>query len=155
MGALGVGGRTVSDCGFGGACGREGGAVAAGTLFEHVFGFSPLLEGVVAAAEGGERDCQFSAVEEGAGQVDGGLVEDGGLTPADAIRAATMHGARTIGREKDMGSIENGKLANLVILDRDPLSNIHNLRSIYMTVKNGVGYRRRAYRTAAILPSRQ
>jgi imidazolonepropionase-like amidohydrolase len=83
------------------------------------------------------------------------LVDDAGLTPADALRAATINGARTIGREKDMGSIENGKLADFVILDRDPLSDIHNLRSIYMTVKNGIGYKRRAYRTAAIPPIRQ
>jgi len=60
---------TVSNCGFGGAYGRAGGAPAAGALFEQVFGFCPLLEGVVTAAEGGERDCQFSAVEQGIAQV--------------------------------------------------------------------------------------
>jgi imidazolonepropionase-like amidohydrolase len=73
------------------------------------------------------------------------LVSDAGLTPTDAIRAATINGARTIGREKDMGSIEVGKIADFVVLDKDPLSDIHNVRSVYMTVKNGVGYKRSLY----------
>jgi imidazolonepropionase-like amidohydrolase len=74
------------------------------------------------------------------------LVNGAGLTPSDAIRAATINGARTIGREKDMGSIEVGKAADFVILDRDPLSDVRNVRSVYMTVKNGVGYKRSLYR---------
>jgi imidazolonepropionase-like amidohydrolase len=74
------------------------------------------------------------------------LVDNAGLTPADAIRAGTINGARTIGREKEMGSIEVGKLANFVILDKDPLIDIRNFHSIYMTVKNGVNYKRSAYR---------
>jgi imidazolonepropionase-like amidohydrolase len=83
------------------------------------------------------------------------LVDDAGLTPAEAIRAATVNGARTIGREKDMGSIESGKLANFAIFDEDPLRDIHNIRSIYMTVKNGTSYERQQYRNAAIRPGRQ
>jgi imidazolonepropionase-like amidohydrolase len=82
------------------------------------------------------------------------LVEGAGLTPADAIRAATLNGARTIGREKDMGSIEVGKIANFVVLDRDPLSNIRDIRSVYMSVKNGIGYRRSQYRPSAALSAR-
>lgn len=74
------------------------------------------------------------------------LVNGAGLTPSDAIRAATINGARTIGREKYMGSIEVGKAADFVILDRDPLSDVRNVRSVYMTVKNGVGYKRSLYR---------
>jgi imidazolonepropionase-like amidohydrolase len=70
------------------------------------------------------------------------------LTPADAIRAATVNGARAIGREKDMGSIESGKLANFAIFDQDPLRDIHNVRSIYMTVKNGISYERRRLNAA-------
>jgi imidazolonepropionase-like amidohydrolase len=79
------------------------------------------------------------------------LVDDAGLTPADAIQAATVNGARTIGREKDMGSIETGKLANFCVFDKDPLTDIHNIRSVYMTVKNGVSYKR-PYRAAAAQP---
>lgn len=78
------------------------------------------------------------------------LVDDAGLTPADAIRAATVNGARTIGREKDMGSIESGKLANFAVFDEDPLRNIHNIRGVYMTVKNGIAYERQLYQTVAI-----
>jgi predicted amidohydrolase YtcJ len=73
------------------------------------------------------------------------LVEGAGLTPVDAIRAATLNGARTIGREKDVGSIEVGKMADLVILDNDPLSDIRNIRSVYITVKNGIAYKRNQF----------
>jgi len=78
------------------------------------------------------------------------LVHDAGLTPADAIQSATINGARTIGRESDVGSIEVGKLADFVILDMDPMSDIANVRSIYMTIKNGIGYERSLYRPATI-----
>jgi imidazolonepropionase-like amidohydrolase len=82
------------------------------------------------------------------------LVDGAGLTPVDAIRAATLNGARTIGRGKDMGSIEVGKLADFAILDKDPLSDIRNIRSVYMTVKNGVYYKRSQYQASANSPDR-
>jgi len=74
------------------------------------------------------------------------LVHDAGLTPSDAIHAATINGARTIGRENDVGSVDVGKIADFVVLDKDPMSDIRNVRSVYMTVKNGVGYKRSLYR---------
>jgi imidazolonepropionase-like amidohydrolase len=83
------------------------------------------------------------------------LVDGAGLTSADAIQAATVNGARTIGREEEMGSIEAGKLANFVILDKDPVSNIHNIRSVYITVKNGLRFKRQLYRPASIQHSPQ
>jgi imidazolonepropionase-like amidohydrolase len=73
------------------------------------------------------------------------LVNSAGLTPTDALRAATIIGARTIGREKDMGTIEVGKLANFVVLDKNPLNDIHNVRSVYITVKNGLRHPRSKY----------
>jgi predicted amidohydrolase YtcJ len=73
------------------------------------------------------------------------LVQDAGLTPSDAIQSATINGARTIGRENDLGSIEVGKIADFVVLDMDPISDIRNVRSVYMTVKNGVGYKHNLY----------
>jgi imidazolonepropionase-like amidohydrolase len=68
------------------------------------------------------------------------MVKRAGMTPADAIRSATLIGARTIGRDKDMGTIEVGKLANLIVLDKDPLKDISGIRSVYLTVKNGIRY---------------
>jgi len=67
------------------------------------------------------------------------LVEDG-LKPEEALRAATINAARMIGREKEQGTIEAGKLADLVILDADPLADIRNIRRINRVIKSGVIY---------------
>ncbi|QDM40758.1 amidohydrolase family protein [Altererythrobacter sp. TH136] len=61
----------------------------------------------------------------------------GGWTPAEILRSATIDGARTIGREADLGSIEPGKLADLVVLDKDPRTDITNARAIAWVMKNG------------------
>ncbi len=53
------------------------------------------------------------------------------------MRAATLFGAEGIGLAQDIGSIEPGKLADLVVLDRDPLLDIHNSNSIRYVMKNG------------------
>jgi imidazolonepropionase-like amidohydrolase len=74
------------------------------------------------------------------------LVNRVGMTAADALRSATVIGARAAGQEKDAGSIEVGKLANLVVLDKNPLENIANVRSVSMVVKRGVKYLRSAYK---------
>ncbi|HEY1605945.1 MAG TPA: amidohydrolase family protein [Allosphingosinicella sp.] len=69
-----------------------------------------------------------------------------GLPPDAVIRAATLTGAMALGQEKDMGSIEPGKLANLAILSKNPLQDVHNLRSIVLTVKRGRRFPRADYR---------
>jgi imidazolonepropionase-like amidohydrolase len=61
----------------------------------------------------------------------------GGMTPLQAIRAATLNGAHYIGMDKDVGSLEPGKLADLLVLDSNPLDNIRNSESIRYTIANG------------------
>lgn len=76
------------------------------------------------------------------------LSDKAGMPPMDVIRAATSIAARTIAQERDMGSIEPGKLANLVFVAKDPLQDVSNLRSVVFTVKRGVVYRREDYKPA-------
>jgi imidazolonepropionase-like amidohydrolase len=74
------------------------------------------------------------------------LVQRAGMPPAQVLRSATLNGARAAGRETEMGSIEAGKLANLVVLERNPLTDIANLRSVGQTIKRGRVFPRTAYR---------
>jgi Tol biopolymer transport system component len=64
----------------------------------------------------------------------------GGMTPAEVLRAATIDGAKIIGFEQDLGSIEADKLADLVVLDRNPLDDIRNSNSVRYVMKNGELY---------------
>ena len=59
------------------------------------------------------------------------------MTNLEAIRAATINGARALGLDKELGSIEKGKLADLIVLDRNPLENIRNTETIRMVMVNG------------------
>ena len=76
------------------------------------------------------------------------LARDVGMPPLQVIRSATLIGAEAAGQVRDMGSIEQGKLANFVVLTRDPLADIANIRTIEMTVKRGRAYPRGDYRPA-------
>jgi imidazolonepropionase-like amidohydrolase len=70
------------------------------------------------------------------------LVEECGLTPLEAIHSATYEGARTVGIEKSYGTVEVGKIADLVILREDPSSDIRHTRNIAAVVKGGVVYQK-------------
>jgi Tol biopolymer transport system component len=61
----------------------------------------------------------------------------GGLKPLEVLRAATLHGAEIIGLSQDLGSIEPGKMADLVVLNRNPLDDIRNTNSVRYVMKNG------------------
>ena len=67
-------------------------------------------------------------------------LSDGGLSPLETLRLATLGGAAAIGYEQDLGSIEVGKYADLLILDKNPLHNIRNTAFIRYVMKNGVLY---------------
>ncbi|HTX01069.1 MAG TPA: amidohydrolase family protein [Acidimicrobiales bacterium] len=70
------------------------------------------------------------------------LVGEAGMSPAEAIHAATLVGARSAGQSTIMGSVEPGKLANLLVLAGDPLADIANLSSVVFTVKRGRRFER-------------
>lgn len=59
-----------------------------------------------------------------------GLVVQAGLSPMEALQAATLNPARFLGREKDLGTVETGKFADLVLLDANPLDDIGNTKKI-------------------------
>ncbi|HVU20806.1 MAG TPA: amidohydrolase family protein [Rhizomicrobium sp.] len=74
------------------------------------------------------------------------LLVKAGMTPMDAIRAATSIAARTIGQQRDMGTLEVGKLANIAFLSKDPLADIANAKSVTLTVKRGKQFPRSAFK---------
>ena len=64
----------------------------------------------------------------------------GGMAPLDVIRAGTLNGARSLGLDRDIGSLEVGKLADMVVMNDNPLDNIRNTTSIAYTIANGRVY---------------
>lgn len=68
------------------------------------------------------------------------MLAQGGMTPLEVIRCGTRNGAEYIGMGDQIGSIEEGKLADLVIMNENPLEDIHHTESIYYVVMNGRMY---------------
>ena len=68
------------------------------------------------------------------------LLVEAGLTPVEAIHAASLNGARWLGIEQSTGSVETGKAADLVIVAGDPAKTITAIRKIETVFKDGVGY---------------
>jgi imidazolonepropionase-like amidohydrolase len=68
------------------------------------------------------------------------LVEADRFTPLEAIKIATLNGAIALGFDKEIGTIEIGKNADLLIIDGDPSINISDIRKVQYVFRNGVGY---------------
>jgi imidazolonepropionase-like amidohydrolase len=70
------------------------------------------------------------------------MVEWGGLTPMESITAGTMSAATLLGWEKNIGSLETGKFADIVAVPGDPLADIKRMETVTFVMKNGVVYKR-------------
>lgn len=65
------------------------------------------------------------------------MLQQGGMSNMEAIRCATLYGAEYLGMERDLGSIEPGKLADVIVMEKNPLENIRNSEFITHVMKNG------------------
>jgi imidazolonepropionase-like amidohydrolase len=68
------------------------------------------------------------------------LLVDAGFTPLEAISISTLNGAKYLGREKSIGTIANGKQADLVVVNGNPASNISDIRRVEIVFRGGVAY---------------
>jgi imidazolonepropionase-like amidohydrolase len=68
------------------------------------------------------------------------LYVQAGFTPMEAIQAATIVPARVMGLDKELGTVEAGKRADLIIVDGNPLESIHNIRKVEFVITNGTLY---------------
>ncbi len=122
---------------------RRGGSPGPGGWFleeEHVF--KRHAEFIKRLVENGARAAVGSH-----GQLQGlgyhwelWAMQSGGMNEHDALRTATILGAEAIGFGQDLGSIEPGKLADIVVLDANPLENIRNTNTVRYVMKNGRVY---------------
>jgi len=98
--------------------------VAAGGLL--VAGSDPTGYGGTIAGAGNHREIE--------------LLVDAGFTPEEAIRIASLNGAKLLGQADEVGSIEPGKRADLVVVDGDPAASIRDIRKVKWVFKDGVSY---------------
>jgi imidazolonepropionase-like amidohydrolase len=64
-----------------------------------------------------------------------------GMAPMDAVIAATRHGAEALGLEDELGTIEEGKLADVIVVTGNPLADINAMKNVYAVIKGGVRYK--------------
>jgi len=115
--------------------GRDPASFAKGVaiLKEQQPAFQRALAHHIRIAYGVDDDPEFVSKEFGA------LVK-GGLSPIDALRAATINGADLTGRAADIGSLEAGKFADIVAVDGDPLADITVMEKVVFVMKGGETY---------------
>ena len=89
-------------------------------------GLDPTGFGGVIAGYGDQREVE--------------LLVEAGFTPVEAIRIATLNGARFLGQEREIGSIDVGKTADLVLVRGDPSAHIQDIENVVIVFKDGVGY---------------
>jgi len=70
-----------------------------------------------------------------------GALVNGGMTPIDALRAATVNGAELLGRSDEIGTLEPGKFADIVAVDGDPLADITVMEKVVFVMKGGEVYK--------------
>ena len=75
------------------------------------------------------------------------ITAEHGLTPLRALQAATLYPVQALGLADSLGAVKTGELADLVLLDGDPLADIYNLRKIRAVVANGRYFDREALDT--------
>jgi imidazolonepropionase-like amidohydrolase len=97
---------------------RAGGLLVAGT--------DPTGYGGVVAGYGSWRTIE--------------LLVDAGLTPIEAVQVSTSNGAKLLGIDRETGSIEAGKAADLVVIAGNPAERISDIRKAELVFKDGVGY---------------
>jgi imidazolonepropionase-like amidohydrolase len=66
---------------------------------------------------------------------------ESGLTPKEVLITATLNGAKHMARERDLGTIAAGKIADLAVFDENPLDDVRNISSLHLVVKDGLAYR--------------
>jgi imidazolonepropionase-like amidohydrolase len=98
--------------------------VKAGGLL--VAGCDPTGNGSAVAGFGDQRNLE--------------LLVEGGFTPLEAIRIATLNGAKFLGLDSRIGSIAAGKQADLVVIDGNPAAQIADVEKVHLVFKDGVGY---------------
>ncbi len=103
------------------------------------YGHASIARGCAAVVRAGGRVCLG-----GHGQLQGlgchweiWNLQSGGMSAHEALRCATLFGAEAIGLAQDTGSVEVGKLADLIVLDKNPLQDIRNTNTIRWVMKNG------------------
>ncbi len=75
-----------------------------------------------------------------------------GMPMVDVIRAATSHGALALGLAEEIGTVEEGKYANVVFLEDDPTAGVENLKSVLFTLKRGRRFDREDFELGAPPP---